>query len=127
MARELEPDDEMMVVLAGARTQILTSFTRDGGELSGAIDSATPSDCRGSLREALALSMSLSREKQNTHVYVLSDGATPEYRSAPEETVAHLEALLAPILGSSPEREPRAAPQLTETEREALDALGYLE
>jgi hypothetical protein len=56
-----------------------------------------------------------------------TDGVTPEYRSAPEETVAQLEALLTPILRSSPESQPRAAPQLTETEREALDALGYLE
>jgi hypothetical protein len=56
-----------------------------------------------------------------------TDGSTPEYRSAPEDTVAHLESLLTPILASSPESQPRVAPQLTETEREALDALGYLE
>ncbi len=78
IARELEPDDEMMVVLAGARTEVLTSFTRESGDLQRALNDAGPSDCRGSLREALALAMSLSREKENTRVYVLSDGATPE-------------------------------------------------
>jgi len=55
------------------------------------------------------------------------DGRLPEYRSAPQESAARLEPLLARVLRSSTETEPRGAPQLTEAEREALSALGYLE
>jgi Ca-activated chloride channel homolog len=77
VARSLEPDDEMMAVLAGAQTEVLTSFTRDAGALERAIADAQPSDCRSNLREAFALTMSLAREKQNTQVFVASDGAPP--------------------------------------------------
>jgi hypothetical protein len=55
------------------------------------------------------------------------DGRLPQYRSAPEESAARLESLLARVLRSSAEAEPPAMPRLTETEREALGALGYLE
>jgi arylsulfatase len=56
-----------------------------------------------------------------------ADGRLPEYRSAAPESAARLESLLARVLGSSAEAEPSETPQLTETEREALSALGYLE
>jgi len=55
------------------------------------------------------------------------DGRLPQYRSAPKEGAARLESLLARVLQSSAEAEPRQAPRLTEDEREALNALGYLE
>jgi hypothetical protein len=56
-----------------------------------------------------------------------SDGRLPEYRSAADESVALLEPMLARFLRSITEAEARSAKQLTEAEREALDALGYLE
>lgn len=86
MAAGLEPTDEMMVVEASNRTRVLTGFTRDRNTLANAIRMAAPADCHGNLREALALSFSLAREKANTVVYLLSDGATggPVEVSVPE-------------------------------------------
>ncbi|MBD3175438.1 MAG: VWA domain-containing protein [Armatimonadia bacterium] len=86
IASELESTDEMMVVEVSNQTRVLTGFTKEAGALKEAIRSATPADCRGNLREALALSISLSKEKTNTSVYVLSDGATggPVEMSVPE-------------------------------------------
>lgn len=74
IAKDLESGDEMMVVTAAAQTKVLCSFTKDTGALERAIDSAEPSDCAGSLREALTLCMSLARDRARTQVYVLSDG-----------------------------------------------------
>jgi arylsulfatase len=56
-----------------------------------------------------------------------TDGRPAEYRAVPEQKLAQLEALLARFLRSGPESETHQAPRLTETEREALSALGYLE
>ncbi len=77
IARALEPTDEMMAVLAAGHTQVLTSFTRDAAALEQAIAEARPDDCRSNLREAFALTMSLAREKRNTEVFLVSDGAPP--------------------------------------------------
>jgi len=74
IAKDLESGDEMMVVSAAAQTRVLCSFTRDVGALERAINSAQPSDCAGGLREALALCMSLARDKARTQVFILSDG-----------------------------------------------------
>lgn len=54
-------------------------------------------------------------------------GELPEYRSASGESAARLESLLARVLQSSAAPDAQGTPQLTETEREALHALGYLE
>jgi arylsulfatase len=54
-------------------------------------------------------------------------GQLPEYRSASGESAARLESLLVRVLQSGAEPDARGTPQLTETEREALSALGYLE
>jgi hypothetical protein len=78
IAGALEPSDEMMVVEVSSHTRVLSGFTRDANTLRNAIRAANPADCRGNLREALALSISLAKEKTNTVVYVLSDGATGE-------------------------------------------------
>jgi arylsulfatase A-like enzyme len=55
------------------------------------------------------------------------DGRLPEYRNEPEKSAARLESLLTRVLQSSEESEFRQTPELTESDREALSALGYLE
>jgi len=55
------------------------------------------------------------------------DGRLPEYRNEPEKSAARLESLLTRVLQSSEEPELRETPKLTESDREALSALGYLE
>lgn len=55
------------------------------------------------------------------------DGRSPEYRSPPQESAARLESLLASFLRATPAPEQRRAPELTQSDREALGALGYLE
>jgi len=56
-----------------------------------------------------------------------SDGRPSEYWTEPKESTARLESLLTRVLQSNEESEPHRTPQLTESEREALRALGYLE
>jgi hypothetical protein len=55
------------------------------------------------------------------------DGRPGQYRSESDEGDAPLESLLTRIIQSSQESEAAEAPRLTESELEALGALGYLE
>jgi hypothetical protein len=56
-----------------------------------------------------------------------AEGSPPAYRLPSRERAARLESLLASFLRSSPAPAPSRAPELTESDREVLRALGYLE
>lgn len=70
----LQEGGSMAVISASARTRTVSSFTPDKKALSDAISSLQPTDSRSSLREALKLALSLSAEKPNPNITVLSDG-----------------------------------------------------
>ena len=68
------------VILATSRTERLTSFTSDKGELRRALNDAKPADTTTNLREAIELGAAVSSTGdtpvgQRARMYVLSDGA----------------------------------------------------
>lgn len=75
---DLGPDDEVMVVSAGARTAVVLPFTRDHAAARRALGDIAPTESRGDLVEGLALAASLARSRPDVQIVVLSDGATPD-------------------------------------------------
>ncbi len=71
----LEGGDEAMIVEAGPRTRVVASFSRDKDRLRRALGSMRATEAEGSLRDALALALSLSRERPDRQIVVLSDGS----------------------------------------------------
>lgn len=70
----LGPADEVMLVEAGARTQVRVPFTRDEAQVRFALDDLAPTDAEGGLRQAVQLALSLGRSRPGVEVVVLSDG-----------------------------------------------------
>src|ERR1041385_5906744 len=77
----LEPTDQMVVLLAGANTEVKQSATSEKAALRRALQACAPSDSPTRLVPALKLADSLVRDldpKSNPEIHLFSDGAVPE-------------------------------------------------
>jgi len=71
---DLGPGDEVMLVIAGPRTEVRVPFTRDTALVKGALDGLAVTGAEGSLREGMQLALSMAKSRQDVTVVVLSDG-----------------------------------------------------
>ena len=74
----LEPTDQMVVLLAGANTEVKQSATSEKAALRRALQACTPSDSPTRLVPALKMAESLVRDRRSAEVHLFSDGAVPE-------------------------------------------------
>jgi len=77
----LRDSDEMVVILAGANTEVKQSATSSKAALRRALESCQPSDSPTRLVPALKMAESLVRDldkKLNPEIHLFSDGAVPE-------------------------------------------------
>lgn len=77
----LRTGDEMVVILAGANTEVRASATTDKTTLRRALENCQPSDSPTRLSPALKMVESLIRDldrKLNPEIHLFSDGAVPE-------------------------------------------------
>ena len=77
----LRTGDEMVVILAGANTEVRASATTDKTTLRRALENCQPSDSPTRLVPALKMAESLIRDldrKLNPEIHLFSDGAVPE-------------------------------------------------
>ena len=71
----LEGADEAMVVEAGPATRVACSFSRDKERLNQTLGRLDASGAEGSLRDALTLALSLTQDRPDREVVVISDGS----------------------------------------------------
>ncbi len=71
----LEGADEAMIVEAGPATRVASSFSRDKDQLEQTLDRLRASGAEGSLRDALTLALSLTQDRPDREVIVISDGS----------------------------------------------------
>ena len=83
----LGSEDAGTLILAGARTRVLSPLSSDKNALRRALNSAQVEDARCDLREALSLAASLLRGKRTAQIVVVSDGGTTPIASLPLENV----------------------------------------
>lgn len=83
----LGPEDAGTIILAGARTRVLSPLSSDKNALRRALSSAAVEDARCDLREALSLAASLLRGKRTAQIVVVSDGGATPISSMPLENV----------------------------------------
>lgn len=77
----LRTGDEMVVILAGANTEVRASATTDKTTLRRALENCQPADSPTRLAPALKMAESLIRDldkKLNPEIHLFSDGAVPE-------------------------------------------------
>jgi len=70
----LQGADEAMIIEAGAETRVAAPFSRDKERLSRALSQLEAGEAEGTLRDALALALSLAQERPDRQVVVISDG-----------------------------------------------------
>jgi hypothetical protein len=87
MINGLGDGDAGTIILAGARTRVLSPLSSDKNALRRALDRASVEDARCDLREALTLASSLLRGKKASQIVVLSDGGATPIASLPLENV----------------------------------------
>ena len=77
---KMGPGDTMLVITAGAKTRVVSSFTSDKKALAAAISGLKPVDTGCNMRQAMALAMSLVAGKSAAppRIVVLSDGGFGE-------------------------------------------------
>jgi len=75
MVDDLGRRDQMMVILATSRVQVLSSFSANKTDLRAAIGRAEASDTTTSLKEAVVLATSMTANRPDSQIYLLSDGA----------------------------------------------------
>ncbi|MBI2301838.1 MAG: VWA domain-containing protein [Armatimonadetes bacterium] len=73
----LERGDELMLLLATDRAEVLAPLTSDKRSLAKALSAARPSSSPTDLRDALFLAASAARGRPDARIFVFSDGATP--------------------------------------------------
>ncbi len=71
---DLGPGDEVMLVVAGPRTEVRVPFTRDANLIEAELDRLAVTGAEGSLRQGLQLALSMAKSRQDVSVVVLSDG-----------------------------------------------------
>ena len=80
VVRKMGPGDTMLVITAGAKTRVVSSFTSDKKALAAAISGLRPVDTGCNMRQAMVLAMSLVAGKSAAppRIVVLSDGGFGE-------------------------------------------------
>jgi hypothetical protein len=73
----LRDTDRMVVLLAGANTEVKQSETSEKSLLRRAIQASTVTDSPTRLNEALKMADSLTRDKTGAEIHLFSDGAMP--------------------------------------------------
>lgn len=73
----LRDTDQMVVLQAGANTEVKQSATREKSALRRALQSATVTDSTTRLNEALKMAESLTRDNNEAEIHLFSDGAAP--------------------------------------------------
>lgn len=74
----LAPTDQMIVLLAGANTEVQQSATSDKSALRRALQTCAPSDTPTRLIPALKMAEALVRDRHNAEVHLFSDGAVAD-------------------------------------------------
>ncbi|MCW5555576.1 MAG: VWA domain-containing protein [Verrucomicrobiae bacterium] len=74
----LEPTDQMIVLLAGANTEVKQSATSEKAALRRVLQSAAPADSPTRLVPALKMAESLVRDRRSAEIHLFSDGAISE-------------------------------------------------
>lgn len=74
----LEPTDQMVVLLAGANTEVRQSATSEKAALRRALQACATSDSPTRLVPALKMAESLVRDRRSAEIHLFSDGAVPE-------------------------------------------------
>ncbi len=74
----LKPGDQMVVLLAGANTEVKQSATSEKAALRRALESCTAADSPTRLVPALKMAESLVRDRRGAEVHLFSDGAVPD-------------------------------------------------
>jgi Ca-activated chloride channel family protein len=74
----LKEHDQMVVLQAGANTEVKQSATSEKAALRRALQACTPSDSPTRLVPALRMAESLVRDRRNAEIHLFSDGAVPE-------------------------------------------------
>lgn len=67
--------EELMLIEAGGRTRIASSFTSDRGALRAALDKVVVEDAAGDLAEAASLAISVGKTQRECEVLFFSDGS----------------------------------------------------
>lgn len=70
------PGDSMLVIAAGAKARVVSSFTSDTNALNAALDDLRPSDTGCDMRQAMALAFSMAAGRRSSlpRIVVFSDG-----------------------------------------------------
>src|SRR5436190_23485025 len=74
----LTDSDQMVILLAGANTEVKQSATSEKAALRRALQACACSDSPTRLVPALRMAESLVRDQRNTEIHLFSDGAVPE-------------------------------------------------
>lgn len=74
----LEEGSQMLVVLAGANTELRQSQTADKSALRHALASCRPGDTSTRLADAIRLAETLTRDHPDAETHLFSDGAAPD-------------------------------------------------
>lgn len=74
----LQPADQMVVLLVGANTEVKQSATSEKAALRRALQACEPSDTPTRLLPALKMAESLVRDRHDAEIHLFSDGAVPE-------------------------------------------------
>ncbi len=74
----LKPGDQMVVLLAGANTEVKQSATSEKAALRRALESCAAADSPTRLVPALKMAESLVRDRRGAEVHLFSDGAVPD-------------------------------------------------
>ncbi len=77
----MKPEDEMMVLSAGARPLAVTGFTADRAELGRAIDSLRPHETITNMRDSVNLAAALVSARTAPQIDILSDGGFPAIKN----------------------------------------------
>ena len=77
LVNSLRDTDRMVVLLAGAVTEVKQSETSEKSSLRRAIQSSQVTDSPTRLNEALKMAESLTRDKTGAEIHLFSDGAMP--------------------------------------------------
>jgi len=81
VVRRMGPGDSMLVIIAGAKTRVVASFTSDKRALADTISSLRSVDTPCNMRQAIVLALSLVAGKSRTppRIVILSDGGFGEF------------------------------------------------
>jgi len=77
MVQTMGQGEEMMLLLATSRTEVVTPLTSDRSLLRRRLRDLTPADTPTNLQDALRLALALAQSQPDSLIYLLSDGAVP--------------------------------------------------